>query len=281
MTLLEKINASSIGELDGIITEALEEKISGAESNKRLGFQEGGYATSKIPVHKGFISLDSKIKFDNWFMGTYSMATKDFYYEFARFIKTVGVNNNGFLVKSIENFINDYFGQSSGVDLREDYFSQILDRITADDEYFEKLESFEIGDFKGKNIAMCTERAALAQNLLSLFGFSTFYCMGYLINEGKTESHCFNIVRAKNAFMLVDYSMPVAIFENGKVIDYAPFEAEISLDDIKEVLLNGKPQSFLSYEFHKVDKTYKRVNGTLCREYAVGSLLPELSQPKL
>lgn len=160
MSLLEKINDCSLEEIDAIIIEELEAKNASAEKNKRLGFQDGAAANSKIPIHHGFISLDSRIKFNSLFMGRYSMNTKDFYYEFARFIKNNRVNSNGFLVKSIENFINEYFGKSNGLDLREEYFSQILDQITNDDEYFEKLDSFEIGDFKGK-ILLCVPKELL------------------------------------------------------------------------------------------------------------------------
>lgn len=105
----------------------------------------------------------------------YSMKTTDYIYDFAEYVKKSKISNKGTLVKFIENFINGYFGISNGVDMRDTYFDQIaFQTTTTDDEYFEKLENLEIGDLKGKNVAMCTERAAIAQNLLSLFGFDVY-----------------------------------------------------------------------------------------------------------
>jgi len=189
MDLLEKINNCSEEELTSIIDVALQEKINNADKKERLGFTDGGLATAKIPSHKGFISPESRIKYSNLSMNMYSMKTTDYIYEFAKYVKKNNINTRGGLVKNVENFINDYFGNSNGADMRDTYFDQIAFRTTTtDDEYFEKLENLEIGDLKGKNVAMCTERAALAQNLLSLFGFDIYYCMGCVNNNARRIS---------------------------------------------------------------------------------------------
>lgn len=107
-------------------------------------------------------------------MNSYSMKTNDYFFEFAKYIKKKNVKTKSHLVKIIENFINNY----CGVDMRDSYFGRIaFQTTTTDEEYFEKIKNLEIGDLKGKNIAMCTERSAIAQNLLSLFDIETYYCM--------------------------------------------------------------------------------------------------------
>ena len=61
MDLLSTINNCSDEELNSIIETALRESIENSDKNKRLGFADGSLATSKIIVHKGFISPDSRI----------------------------------------------------------------------------------------------------------------------------------------------------------------------------------------------------------------------------
>lgn len=278
MDLLERINMCTDEELTSIIDDELQVAIDSAEKMDRLGFPDGALATSKISAHKGFISPESRIKYSNGSMYLYSMKTNDYIYDFAKYVKKNKINNKGTLVKFVENFINSYFGISNGIDMRDTYFDRIaFQTTTTDDEYFEKLNNLEIGDLKGKNIAMCTERAALAQNLLSLFGFEIYYCMGCVNNNGNEESHCFNIARAKDSFILLDYSLPVSVFENGRAIDYAPFQGSISIDELEDVLLNGINKDFPSYEYIKTPQGIKKVAINELRTYNVGNMTFEKS----
>lgn len=273
MDLLEKINECTDEELTSIIDDALKMAIDNSEKKDRLGFTDGGLTTSKISAHKGFISPNTRIKYSNISMNLYSMKTKDYIYDFAKYIKKNKITSKGYLVKILENFINSYFGISNGIDMRDEYFNKIaFQTTTTDDEYFEKLYNLEIGDLKGRNIALCTERAALAQNLLSLFGFDVYYCIGCINNKGKEEAHCFNIARAKDSFILLDYSLPVSIIENGKAVDYAPFQGIIDIDELEDVLLNGINKDFPSYEYIKTSQDIKKVFTKELRTYSVGNL---------
>lgn len=273
MDFIEKINNCPDEKLTLLIDTTLNNAIDNADKKERLGFSEDTLATSKIAVHKGFISPESRIKYSNASMNLYSMKTKDYIYDFVKYVKKNKINNRGALVKFTENFINSYFGISNGIDMRDAYFDQIaFQTTTTDEEYFKKLDSLEIGDLKGKNIAMCTERAALAQNLLSLFGFEVYYCMGCVNNNCKEEPHCFNIARAKDSFMLLDYSLPVPIFENGIVVDYAPFQGSIDINELEDILLNGVNKEFPSYEYIKTLQGIKKVPNNELRTYIVGNM---------
>lgn len=273
MDLLEKINNSSEEELTKVIDIAIQSAINSSEKKESLGFNVGSLATDKIPAHKGFIAPDTKIKYSNLSMNSYSMKTTDYIYEFAQFIKRNKITNRGSLVKFIEDFINIYFGIPNGIDERDTYFDQITFQTTStDEEYFEKLEHLEIGDLKGKNIALCTERAAIAQNLLSLFGFEVYYCMGCVFNKDKEETHCFNIARAKDNFILLDYSLPVPIFENGQTTGYAPFQGIIALNELNDILENSLNKDFPNYEYLKTPQGIKRVPTGQNRTYNVGNI---------
>jgi len=94
------------------------------------------------------------------------------------------------------------------------------------------------------------------------------------------ESHCFNIARAKDTFMLLDYSLPVSIFENGRAVDYAPFQGIIRLDELEDVLVNGFNKEFSSYEFIKTPQGIKKVVTGESRTYNVGNMTLEHTQSK-
>lgn len=270
MNLLEKINQQQGKDINKIVEQALNEIIAKSEKSKILGF---GGDNNVIYVHKGFIFPDFRIRYNNLGLETYSMKTTDYFYEFAKELKQYGIKNNGQLIGFLETFINKYFDfPKYNYDARSQIFHDIAwQNTTTDEEYFEQLENNEIGDLKGKGIAMCTEKAALAQNLLSLFGIETFYCMGCINNDGKTEPHCFNIAKAKETFVLIDYSIPCPVKENNKVISYLPFQGIIELSEIEAILTGETIKTYSSYEWVKSENGYKKVNTEKQRNYIIGS----------
>ena len=113
---------------------------------------------------------------------------------------------------------------------------------------------------------MCTERSAVAQQILSLFGIDTYYCMGCVEKNGKQEAHCFNVTKGKDGYILLDYSIPAAKFnENGQLTGYNPFLGRMSDSDFEEFKNNKSIKSF---------DDYRQVNGkvevTGKRSYVVG-----------
>lgn len=272
MDLLTVINNCTEEKLNLIIDKALEEIIKNSEKSKRLGFKDGGLAIDKIPAHKGFISLDSRVRYSNGSIYTYSMKTKDYFYEFAKFIKNNNVKTMNHLVKVVENFINYYFGEPTGKDVRDRYFDGFVLQTKTDEEMFNTIERFSLGDMKGKNIAMCTERAAIAQNLLSLFGLEIYYCMGCIKHDNKEEPHCFNIARGRDKYILLDYSMPVSVVKDNTVYDYAPFQGHIELDELEDVLLNDHNKNYEEYEYVNTDSKLKKTLNGNNRAYQVGKL---------
>ena len=158
-------------------------------------------------------------------------------------------------------------------DLREDYFNELAwQTTTTDEEYFKKLEDLEIGNLKGQNIAMCTERAAVAQNILSLFDFETYYCIGLIDNNGKEEPHAFNIAKAVDSYILLDYSVPSYVISSaGKIVDYAPFQGKIKENEIEDFLTGKKTKEFDSYICLITQEGIKKIPTKEKREYIVGS----------
>lgn len=266
MDLLDTILNCKEEELESIINNAIVEADSKSTRIERLGFLEHYMANN---CFKGFISLTTRIKYASMSIETYGMNTIDFFYDFAKFIRKYKINTKQSLIYSLELFINNYFG-TKGKYTREQIFNDIAWKTTkTDSEYFDALENNKIGDLKGMGAALCTERSALAQQILSLFGFEVYYCMGCISNDTVEEAHCFNIIKRKNDYAIVDYSMPVASYnQSGNVIALYPFIGSLSSEEFESFKDDGVIKSFDNYGY--LNKNQKHLTGTK-RRYLIGS----------
>lgn len=267
MDLLNAIlNSKDDYELKNIIDNAIVDANSKSTKIERLGFLDHYNANT---CHKGFISLTTRIKYASMNIESYSMATIDFFYEFAKFVKKNNINTKQGIIYSLEVFINNYFGKPSSK-TREQIFNDIAFKTTkTDDEYFEALENNKIGDLKGSGAALCTEISAVAQQILSLFNFEVYYCIGCILNNNIEEPHCFNIVKRKNDYAILDYSMPVLSYnQNGNIIAKYPFVGVLSNSEFEEFIENGIIKSFDNYGY--LNKNQKLPIGNR-REYIIGS----------
>lgn len=264
MDLFQKILECKEEDVDSIIETAINESNENAEKVEKLGFLDYGKSCS---VFKGFIPLNTRIKYAKLNIEDYGMESTDFIYEFAHFIKKYNINNKASLIHNLEYFVNSYFGFPSKID-RETIFNDIAwQTTTTDEEYFKALENNKLGDLKGKGAAQCTERGALVQQVLSIFGTESYYCMGCVDLGDRQEGHCFNIVKRKNDYALLDYSVPIVSYkEDGSVRAYYPFVGTLTNEEFLDFINNGVIKSFDDYYMN--GRQYEKA-GTK-RMYVVG-----------
>lgn len=264
MDLFQKILECKEENVDSIIETAINEANANAEKVEKLGFLDYGKSCS---VFKGFIPLNTRIKYANLNIEDYGMESTDFIYEFAHFIKKYNINNKASLIHNLEYFVNSYFGFPGKID-RETIFNDIAwQTTTTDEEYFKALENNKLGDLKGKGAAQCTERGALVQQVLSIFGTESYYCMGCVDLGDRQEGHCFNIVKRKNDYALLDYSVPIVSYkEDGSVRAYYPFVGALTNEEFLDFVNNGVIKSFDDYYMN--GRQYEKA-GTK-RMYVVG-----------
>lgn len=265
MDLLEQIiNCKTDEEADLIIKDAIDKTNKQTAPIEQLGFLD---VLKSVNVYEGFIPLKTRIKYDKHLINYYSMETTDFFYDFAHAIRKYGLNSKRSIIRNIELFLNSYFGHP-GKNNREDIFTLIAFNSTiTDEEYFAALDNNKIGDLKGKGAAECTERGAVAQQLLSLFGIKTYYCMGCVNLGDRQYPHCFNIVKRKNDYALLDYSLYIISYNNdGTLKRYEPFIGILSNEEFLDFINNGLLKSFENYYY--IEKKPK-IDGTQ-RQYIVG-----------
>ena len=264
MDLLQEILECKDIEIDLIIDKAIKEANANATKVEKLGFLD--YGKSNV-IFKGFIPLDTRIKYANLAIEDYGMQSTDFIYDFVHLIKQFKINNIVALIYNLEYYINSYFGFPGKID-RETIFNEIAwQNTTTDEEYFLALKNNKIGDLKGKGAAECTERGALAQQILSIFGIETYYCMGCVDLGNKQEPHCFNIVKRQNDYALLDYSIPITSYNrDGSVKAFYPFVGELTNEEFNDFTNNGINKSFNNYCI--VENKKEKENNL--RKYVIG-----------
>lgn len=245
MNVFQKILECKEEEVDSIIEAAINDANIHANKVEKLGFLDYG---KSYDVFKGFIPLKTRIKYANLNMEDYGMESTDFIYEFAHFIKKYNINNKASLIHNLEYFVNSYFGFPGKIN-RETIFNDIAwQTTTTDEEYFKALDNNKLGDLKGKGAAQCTERSALVQQILSIFEIESYYCMGCVDLGNRQEGHCFNIVKRKNDYALLDYSIPIASYkEDGSIRAYYPFVGPLTNEEFLDFVNNGIIKSFDDY----------------------------------
>ncbi len=161
-------------------------------------------------------------------------------------------------------------------------FSLLVD---SNGNYIKPHQEHSIRDFKGKGNAMCTEYAVMAQNILRMFDFESYYIVGNLsFNDDKSESHAFNIVsfvdqdtgEYKDA--VIDFINGIKIYDmDFNVIGDEPFIGFIdNLDqDFADRFFGGEEHlTFEEYSYCILgDSFFKLVNEDKSREYSVDNMV--------
>ena len=239
-------------EVDKLIASRIDELNNREDKPGTLGFQNG-FDTNV--VFSGFIPLDTRIRYSKFNVSSYSMKSTDFIYDFIHLLRKYNIKTKGAAARYLEAYINSYFGlygPSNNQD-RDYIFDTIAFNSTkTDDEYFEALENNKISDLKGTRSAECTERSALAQQVLSVLGIQSYYCMGCVDRSQKQEGHCFNIVKKQNGYMVIDYSLPAYMYDQeGKFIGYDAFTGNLSNEEFEEFINNKVIKEFDEYKMIK------------------------------
>ena len=267
-------------EVDELISAALEEAVGQSKKVEVLGF--GDYSKMTI-YHKGFIHPNTRIKFENLAIETYGMETTDYFYEFAKYIwKTGWIKTQQNFMTSLLYFLDQYFGiEHTDKDYRSSVFWNKVQNITDDDEFFAIMDANKIGDLKGLGVAQCTERSAVAQNLLSLFGFESYYCIGGLKHEEQSEGHAYNVVKGSKNYYLIDYSVPVKIFYDNGAVYNVPYQVVIPKDKVEGFFNNQETIELPDYDFVQSKNGFERVEKNDSRYYVMGSDTIKLDSPGL
>lgn len=194
----------------------------------------------------GFISNESHVYFSelhydlNMGLGSiYGMKSDDYFFEFFDFLIQNNFSSKRDVITYLSPFLKKYFDEPGIIKnnrelLFDDIWSQ-LDNMSADKERFEKCKEswLDIGIFKGRSAAECTEHTVISQNLLTFCDIDSCYIAGNMQSVNSNGGHAFNIIKYNNEFYLADTANPVCLFSSNDeysgcktyvhIIDYEQF----------------------------------------------------------
>ena len=173
-------------------------------------------------------------------------------YEFALFAKNKKADNYLEFLDLIWEFANKYFNNlDPRVYNRDEMLSPLLKR---EDWYFNPTIEHSITTFKGRNNAMCSEYSALAQNILSVYGYQSMYFIGSVKCDYGVGPHAYNIAIIEGHPLLLDYTVPVRTYDlKGNIVAYSPFVGIIknfNSDTLINSSKNSEPLDFKEYDFY-------------------------------
>ena len=192
--------------------------------------------------HKGIIDKDTTVTNSDC---VFKFKTNKYVYLFVDGLIKYNIHELGTAMNYIYYFIRDYFELEGNHKNRDVLFAQNKDE-------------YDIEDLKGKNAAVCNERAAVAQNLFSILGIESYYMVGQ-VNE---TPHAYNIVNHKGEYFLYDASTVIPRYENGKQVDWLAYVKPVSMEQLKTLLNGGKisfddGRIYLSFGKYKFETTNK------------------------
>jgi len=141
----------------------------------------------------------------------------------------------------IQHTIVKYFGNLTASVNTEANNQEFYKAHSADDSFPAHISLKEL---KEKGIAVCAEKAAVAQNLTSILGLESNLVMSSnckLLPEEKEELHAFNIWHTKKGYFIFDPTNPMLKMEKdtNTIKSYNPAIYPISKDDFKKIKDGG------------------------------------------
>jgi hypothetical protein len=98
-------------------------------------------------------------------------------------------------------------------------------------------ESINLSNLKDRKIAMCAEKAALAQNLLAFVGLQPEMIMAECeLTPGTKEMHAYNLVHTSKGYFLFDPTNPKIYYDkDSRIVNYHPSIYPISSDQYEQI----------------------------------------------
>lgn len=150
--------------------------FNGSFSNEDIGVETGVFiVNAKIGnVDDAYLLLDSKVK-------------------------DIDSTNIVELSRVILEVVDEYFNDFNNINNRMNYYYPME---------LEESMNNKISNLKGTGAAMCVERAALSQNLLSHLGINSFYKSSGIIKNNNKEVHSYNLIEFYDKYYIFDSSIP-------------------------------------------------------------------------
>lgn len=216
-------------------------------------------------IMTGFISSNSKIQFSDFHfdltMGLgsfYGMKEQNYFYEFFDFLTTHNITTKQDVIRYISSFLKLYFDEQGKKMIdREIMFDDIwkkLDAMYNDSERFKRCRDLwlDIGIFKNRSAAECTEHACITQNLLTFCDIDSCYISGHIKSKKFDEDHAYNIFKFNGEYYLLDSTNPYCLFDsNDNYVGCNSYFFKIEKEKINNFIQNHGEIKFSKFNYMK------------------------------
>ncbi len=170
--------------------------------------------------------------------------------------KQMGESLEKVIPGAVQHTLTEYFGNPFGTSTTE----------TKNREFYSKRAVPEKGpvslvELKGKNIAVCAEKASLAHNLFRFLGFDSYLVLSQKceLKEGEKEPlHAYNIIKRGDKYFLFDPTNPGTSEHKatGKIERYHPAIYAISEEQFEEIEKGNTVK--ITHRDYKISETGER-----------------------
>ena len=204
-------------EIKKIVDEKLDKLYNEAPKRNLVGFE-------KMTPLRGIIREDTRI--DNG-GAYYYIKDRNYIYDFVYNMYQKNITDLENILIYIYYYIRYYFGINGDENLRNKILNKNIEKGYND-----------ISVLYKKNAGMCSENAAMAQNLFSFFDIESWYITGGVLCEEENGPHAFNIINYNNNYYVYDSSRVVPVYDNNKIVDYRYYiyPIDFNIDTSKYVL---------------------------------------------
>lgn len=140
------------------------------------------------------------------------------------------------ILRTIGNYFGNHWGTNSTEDDNKTFY---LDRSRSNS------EDIHLNELKGKGMAVCAEKAAVAQNLLSFLGYESELVASSKCRLESPEQdqggHMFNVIKSDDRFFIFDPTNPIlSKKEDGSVHTVMPSFYPINQEDHQRLMNGGQ-----------------------------------------
>lgn len=221
---LTLINNSN--DLKSFVDKEIANAINNTEHENVIGWEH------MLP-HKGFIDSNTRISNvdSDWIINDNNYA-----YYFFDGLRKCEIKSISDALNKVYPFIMFYFGEYTNPEIREQIIMNTPPR-----------KMIDISALAGKNTAICVERAAIVQNLVTLLGVESYFVVGNIHDKDEQGPHAYNILRVNEKFYLYDVSKDIQVEINGR-IKYQPYIKAINIEQVQTL--------FNASQINTGDRTY-------------------------
>lgn len=185
----------------------------------------------------GYINSDSPIT-SSFMVDPFYMNDLTLYIEFIKAMKDKNFANPLQLFHEVQSFIYAVFGFKGNQKIRESIYLQ------------KRSQKISIADFYKNDSALCSERSAAVQNILSFCGIDSYLIFGKLSIDKKDSQHAYNILNmGEGTLILYDVTNPVYLYLKDDELRGAPAYSIIGKENIEAL-------SEIQFDFDNIAKTY-------------------------